>query len=333
VVFTIPRTASHLLLKLLNLPAQQTLYRHSSGQDGYMFLSAATPRFRHGLPGRPIREWTKEENGALKDALQNSFDEWLQLVETAELQGKSTFAKEHLNWMVDPLAEAPLYGYDNGDTSSATDFQANWNAMQNLKVKNEYNITCVPDAFLLQRVKPTFLIRHPALTFPSCLRTSIDSQGIPAVIDEEKINQWECTFHWSLSLYKFYTQAAADFDRRSFVDGIEYPIVLDARDLGDERLVRKYAKAVGLNSDKVQFAWEAAREEELSSIGKMERRMKSTILASSSIDKGKLDVGDLDMERLRGEWKDEFGEVLGERLVGLVNRSMEAYQTLYNVRL
>ncbi|KAJ4301097.1 hypothetical protein N0V90_003187 [Kalmusia sp. IMI 367209] len=331
-VFTIPRTASHLLLKLLNLPTQPSLYRHSNNLDGYIFFPAASPRFKHSLPGKPIQEWTDDQKSALRKMMQASFDDWLHLIAEAEKQGKSTFVKEHLHWMIDPLAEARVYGYQN-DSSIADNFQVDWKSAEAGVTKNEYNVTCLPDAFLQQRVKPTFLIRHPALTFPSSLRTAIDIQGIEAVLKEEKIHQWECTYHWSLALYKFYTQSASDIDRKSFVDGVEYPIVLDAQDLGDEALVKKYAKAVGLDDEKVQFAWEAAGEEEFSGLGKMEKRMKSTILASSGIEKGKLDAGDMDIEKLSGVWKEEFGEALSQRLVKLVNDTIDAYESLKNVRL
>ena len=331
-VFTIPRTASHLLLKILNLPKQTSFHRHANHTDGYIFLPAAAPRFRHLLPGKPLQEWTEEQKSAVADAFQNSFDDWLRYIENAERLNKSTFVKEHLHWMVDPLAEAHLYGYHEDKTLAATRFQVQWDILHNSVHPSKSNMTCLPDAFLLQRVKPTILIRHPALTFPSCLRTSIDGEGISAALDQEKISQWECTLSWSLSLYKFYSEAT-NFDRRSFVEGVEYPIVLDAQDLADQAIVKKYAKATGLDEDKVQFAWKEAGNEELNSLGKMEKRMKSTILASNGIEKGKLEAEGLDVEQLRGAWEEEFGNVLSERLVQLVNDSMQAYETLRNVRL
>ncbi|KAF2441297.1 hypothetical protein P171DRAFT_434964 [Karstenula rhodostoma CBS 690.94] len=332
-VFTIPRTASHLLLKLLNLPEQSSLYRHSNNLDGYIFLPAAAPRFRQSLPGKPIQDWTDGEKAALKDAMQSSFDDWLSLIEQGEKRGKSTFIKEHMNWMASPVAEARLYGHDESDSSTATQFRVHWKCQETNDEGDEDNITCLPDAFLLKLIKPTFLVRHPALTFPSCLRTAIDNQGASAVLDEEKIQQWECTYLWSLSLYTFYTKSAAKFDRQSFVDGVEYPIVLDAQDLGDEALVKKYAKAVGLDEDKVRFTWKPAEEKELGRLGKMDKRMRSTILASTGIEKGKLQAGELDTETLEEEWRSEFGEVLSERLARLVNSNIEAYEALKSARL
>lgn len=335
-VFTIPRTASHLLLKLLNLQEQHTLHRLANNLDGYIFFPAAGPRFEYSLPGKPLIEWESEQVLALKSAMQDSFSAWLKFIDESEYQSKGTFVKEHLNWMADPLAEASLYGYQNVSSSNLPDFRLEWPPSQNSSIgaKNENNVTCLPDTFLLQRVKPTFLIRHPALTFPSCLRTAIDNQGVESVTKDGDINRWECTYHWSLLLYTFYTNAnAADFDRRSYVDEVQYPIVLDAQDLGDEALVKKYARAVGLDEEKVRFAWKAAGEEEVSKLGKVTKRMQSTILASSGVEKKKLEVSELDIEKLRGEWKAEFGEVLSERLIELVEKSTFAYETLKSARL
>jgi hypothetical protein len=285
------------------------------------------------LPGKPIQEWTEEAKTALKDVMQSSFEDWERLIDEAEKQGKGTFVKEHLHWMISPVAEARLYGHQKYDSSTATQFQVHRKMHHSNDAREEDNVTCIPDAFLLQRIKPTFLIRHPALAFPSNLRAAIDNQGISTILEDEMIHQWECTYLWSLSLYRFYTKSAVGSDRRSFVDGVEYPIVLDAQDLGDEALMKKYAKAVGLDEDKVRFTWKAADEQELSSLGKMESRMKSTILASSSIEKSKLNPEKLDVETLKEEWRSEFGELLSGRLVNLVNSSIEAYEALKHVRL
>ncbi|KAL1591446.1 hypothetical protein SLS60_011945 [Paraconiothyrium brasiliense] len=332
-VFTIPRTASHLLLKLLNLQEQPSLHRHSNNLDGYLFLPAAVPRFRYSLPGKPIQDWTEEEKTALMTVMQGSFDDWIDLIQEAEKHGKSSFIKEHLHWMVDPVAEARLYENGQSGSSSAIQFQVNWKNSQPSEAREEHNVTCLPDTFLLQHIKPTFLIRHPALTFPSNLRTAIDNQGISTVMIEEKIQQWECTYLWSLSMYKFYAQSTKQFDRKSLVDGVEYPIVLDAQDLGNEALVKKYVKAIGLHEDRVRFTWKAADKEDLSGLGTMEKRMKSTILASSGIEQIKLNLGEPDMETLKEGWRREFGDVLSERLVKLVNGSIDAYETLKRVRL
>lgn len=66
------------------------------------------------------------------------------------------------------------------------------------------NPTIVPDTFW-SRVRATFLVRHPALTFPSTLRTAIDKEGIEAVLSSQsvQVQKWECTYRWHLLLYRF----------------------------------------------------------------------------------------------------------------------------------
>jgi hypothetical protein len=140
-VFTMPRTASHLLLKLLNLPNQLSIHRHPNNLDGYVFLPAAAPRFRQSLPGKPIQEWTEEAKTALKDVMQSSFEDWERLIDEAEKQGKGTFVKEHLHWMISPVAEARLYGHQKYDSSTATQFQVHRKMHHSNDAREEDNVT------------------------------------------------------------------------------------------------------------------------------------------------------------------------------------------------
>lgn len=330
ILFTMPRTASHLLTKLLNLPAQPSLHRPSNNEDGYLFLPAAIQRFRNDLPGKRWEHWTEEEKTGLRKAFRQGFEEWTKLISEAESTVKSTYIKEHLNWLVDVLAEARLFGYDTGHVES---FQVDWRQHTNDPKKSKLNATCIPDEFLIHHVRPTFLIRHPILTFPSSLRTAIDNEGLETVLKAEKTQSWECTFQWTYDLYHFYIQQH-DFDRRSNVESVTYPIVLDAVNLGNEQLVKLYARAIGLDEEEVSSKWEAATENEVKGLGKVERRMKSTLLRSKGVDKGKLSIeGTADLHKLGEEWKREFGEVLSNRLFRLVEESTAIYEELRRARL
>lgn len=329
ILFTIPRTASHLLTQLLNLPAQPSIKRPTNNQDGYLFLPAAVQRFRNNLMERALSEWSDTEKQGLRDAFQTGFNDWTGLIEGAGGEGKGTYIKEHVNWLLDPVAHSRLL--DDGNADEREFYKVSWpgHGESGLQEKSIENVTCLPDGFLLNKLKPTFLLRHPALTFPSALRTSLDIEGLETALSAEKTQQWECTYAWTLSLYKFYIQQA-DFDRATLLQNVEYPIVLDAADLGDETLVRQYARAVGLDEEKVRFEWEAAGVEGL---GKTERRMKSTVLASKGVEKGKLGAESFDLEILQESWREEFGDVLAERLSRLVSDSMEAYEELSALRL
>src|SRR5690242_15351050 len=99
ILFTLPRTASHLLTRLLHLPAQSSITRPPNGEDGYLFLPACLTRFKRQLFGKEPNSWTDEDKQALKDALQKGFNDWTDLISEAEQSGKGTYIKEHINFL------------------------------------------------------------------------------------------------------------------------------------------------------------------------------------------------------------------------------------------
>jgi len=330
VLFTIPRTASHLLTKILNLPSQPSILCPANGKDGYLFLPALVQRFQRNLTERHIGQWNEVDIKRFQEALQAGFDAWIAFIGHAEGDGRGTYVKEHINWLLDPVSEARALGYAGQNDVEA--FEVYWSDASKEQERNVHNLTCLPTKFLLESVKPTFLVRHPALTFPSALRTSIDIEGLSIALASERTQRWECTYAWTLSLYRLYTETP-DFNRATFVDGIKYPIILDASDLSNETMLKRYALAVGLDDDKVRFVWDAAGKEEVGALEKAEQRMKSTILSSKCVERGKLGVDGIDLRLLEREWMEEFGDVLADRMGRLVRASMPAYEELRGMRL
>ncbi|KAH7383752.1 hypothetical protein BKA66DRAFT_462727 [Pyrenochaeta sp. MPI-SDFR-AT-0127] len=316
ILITIPRTASNLVTQLLNLPAQPSIARHS--RDGYFFLPALGYRYEHDTFGRPRDEWTEEEQDGIQAALQTSFDAWKTWIADAELEGKGTFIKEHVNWTIKAEPETQYLHRSPEDETSLS-----------------LNLTCIPDDFLLNKVRPTFLIRHPALTFPSLFRTARDNEGIDALLTEStaKAIRWEATYRWHITLYKFLVSSPA-YPYPSHDLDIQYPIILDASDLANPDLVRKYAAAVGLDPQLVKFEWAAVSDQEQDRLGKVEARMKDTLLKSQGIVLDKLRKGAaLNVETEAKKWIEEFGELLGKRLVGLVEEAMGDYEWLFERRV
>ncbi|KAF1848825.1 uncharacterized protein K460DRAFT_364779 [Cucurbitaria berberidis CBS 394.84] len=312
ILFTIPRTASNLVTQLLNLPAQPSISRHP--RDGYFFLPALSYRYKHDTFSRAIASWTVQEQTGMRNALQTSLDAWKAWIDQAEREGKGTFIKEHVNWMIATDAESHYLheGRKDGEESTIA-----------------HNPTCVPDVFLLNNVRATFLVRHPALTFPSLLRSALDNEGVDQVLEESTENamRWEATYHWHVAVYKFLTSSPR-------ASNTHRPLILDASDLSNPDLVRKYAVAVGLDPELVRFEWDAVSSEEQERMGSVEARMKDTLLKSRGVVLGKLQSGDeVDVGRERENWSAEFGEVLGERLVRFVDGAMGDYEWLWDRRL
>lgn len=316
VVFTIPRTASNLVTQLLNLPAQPNISRHS--RDGYFFLPALGCRYELDAFNQTPEHWSEHDRHRMHEALQKSFDAWKFCVDEADNKSQSTFIKEHVNWMI-ALEEELRYLHDNKDVNEAI-------------VRNP---TCIPNSFLLDKVRSTFLIRHPALTFPSLFRTIIDNEGLDELekVSTGNVIRWEATYHWHISLFKFLV-ASSSYPWQSHDPDIQYPIIVDASDLSNPELVRKYAAAVGLDPQLVRFTWNESSPEEREKMSKIEVRMKDTLLKSQGVVVDKLqEVMSLDLDKERTKWENEFGNVLGERLARLVNDAMADYTWLWERRL
>jgi hypothetical protein len=187
--------------------------------------------------------------------------------------------------MIEPVAETKfIYGEESTDGIAWT---VNTDADQTHSALNK---TILPDEFL-KTWFPTFLISHPALVFSSNYRTYVDNEGKDAVKNEANLQALEMTYHWTCKLYHWYSQHFQTSETKSS-KGIVWPIVLDADDIMLEpELVFKYAKIIGLDPAKLKFSWTPKRKEELDKLCDVEKRMLSTISASSGIVEGKIASG------------------------------------------
>lgn len=226
--------------------------------------------------------------------------------------------KEHVNWTLLPERES---GFLHGDADGVQ------KAGGPRSPPEGGNPTAIPNE-LWSRVTPTFLIRHPALAFPSALRTALDNEGLAAVrsAHSEGMMRVECSFRWHTQLYRYLVSLSSSED-----DGAAArrpPLIVDASQLADPDFVRRYAEHVGLEAGRVRAQWESVGGEEVEGMGKVERRMRSTLLASRGVLRGKLEGG---LEG-RGEWEREFGGVLAARLVRLVGEAVGEYEWLFERR-
>jgi len=80
-------------------------------------------------------------------------------------------------------------------------------------------------------------------------------------------------------LYKFLL-ASNQYPRQTSAPNVTYPIVLNASDLSNLKLVRRYAAAVGLDPDVVRFRWDSKEQE---GIATMEARKKDTLMKSKGV--------------------------------------------------
>lgn len=170
---------------------------------------------------------------------------------------------------------------------------------------------CVPDTFLLTW-QPIFLIRNPALMFPSFARAAGDT-GRKL---DRSYNDAVMTLAWTRDLYCWYTER-----------GVQ-PLLVDADDvMGSSGVVREVCRRSGMEPDAVITKWGLE-----SSDNPMLGRYKSTINGSTGIIPGKDSAG-LDLEVLKRDWVDAFGTVCGHRIGRWVDESMPDYEYLREQRV
>lgn len=324
ILISIPRTASNLVTQLLALPSQPCILAHP--RDGYFFLPALSARYRNSTFTRPVSGWSAEERTSVDEALAQSTSAWQTWVADAEQQGKGTFVKEHVNWMIRPDVESSFLHSGPATTDPTTNLDS--------PIADPQNPTAIPPTFW-PSVRATFLIRHPALAFPSTLRTALSNEGLSTVLGKESatVMRWECTYRWHAQLYVYLRSLARQSEgvQGARKSGWE-PLIIDACQLQDGKFVERYAEAVGLDADLVRTSWSPVAEEERDKLHAIERRMKDTLLASKGVVKSKLASEGIVVEAEKRMWEEEFGKDLARRLERLVEGAMEEYEFLFERR-
>jgi hypothetical protein len=348
-LLTHPRTASNLLVRILNLENQPALLRpdgeaRTNAKYEYFFLSTVPLRIKLAI--RPSVDWSHDEQTEAMQRLQASADSLLRYVEETEAQGGSVFVKEHLLWMLSPQAEDLVKGSPDSERplwkvkltgksliQEGSKAASNVSKHTHVDLQDEegtviQNETVLPDSFLCTWT-PTFLIRHPALVFPSLYRTSVDLEGrAEARKNADGMFRMEMTWRWSRKLWEWYNQEWQQGNTTL------RPIVLDADDIIlKPEVIITYCRLVGLDAEKCRFEWERASTEEEGGMNFLERRMKSSLLSSTGIIRdGKVAAG-LDMEQEVHKWKEEFGEGEARKIETWVAAAMLDYDFLWERRL
>ncbi|KAF2621996.1 hypothetical protein BU25DRAFT_481306 [Macroventuria anomochaeta] len=144
---------------------------------------------------------------------------------------RGMYVKEHVNWMVTAEVESTFL-HPSFSPLNITSLEAN-----ETDEKPE-NPTVVP-AELWTRVRLTLLIRHPALTFPSALRTAVDNEGLEKVLREESkvVMRCECTVDWHVLLYRFLGSFHPPSGSKGKISAES--IILEASQLQDSVFVRR----------------------------------------------------------------------------------------------
>ncbi|TGJ86899.1 hypothetical protein E0Z10_g1870 [Xylaria hypoxylon] len=317
-LLTMPRTASNMFVRILNLDEQGV---RPAFHGGYFFFPSMMARLKlYNKEGK----WTPEDQVGVGENVKKSFDALQDYLQAAEENSEKIFVKEHISFLNDahyehehmnnavagengcPPKPVPVRGFSDSTRSSL-------------------NRTSLPDEFL-KTWHPTFLIRHPAMMLPSLYRTAqSDIELYGSRRAQKEPFEVEVTMKFVRSLYDFYIGY--------FGENSQWPLVLDADDIMMyPELVMKYAELVGLDPDKLRFSWEKASEEKIDKMNSAMKIMLGSFNASTGVNMGKL-AGKIDIDMEAEIWRGEFGEEGGRKLERWVRDAMPHYEYLYSRRL
>ncbi|KAM0345013.1 hypothetical protein ACHAPU_006896 [Fusarium lateritium] len=316
-LLTSPRTASNLLVKMLNLDEQGV---RPANHGGYFFLPSMPRHFF--INEKPMDTWTDEENKTASKLTQQCSENFQDYIAAAEQEGQNIFVKEHTLMLTHPHYENHYMHTPQEVQSEATSLPIR-NIAQ--PTRSPFNLTLFPDEFL-KTWNPTFLIRHPALVLPSLYRTCLCDLELDGYKRPGKQPMaTEVTLRWQRTLYEFYAE--------HFAGDSVWPIVIDADDVMTcPPLVSKYARLSGLDESKVRYSWDKANEQQLNEMNSGVKRMLSSINASTTIDQSKV-AGNMDINQEAIKWASEFGEEGGRNLERWVRDALVDYNFLHSKRL
>ncbi|RAH70523.1 uncharacterized protein BO66DRAFT_322049 [Aspergillus aculeatinus CBS 121060] len=341
-LITHPRSASNLFMRILSLPDHPNVLAAESG--GYFFYPALSHLRAARLLDRTPEHWTDQETSAMQQVFQSCTDNFRHLISAAQAAGKRAVIKEHAPFLIRPEVRADFV-HGRGQrrrrqqqqpqpqpkliaTASKMNIQIGEDSHSS--TPGNGNEAVLPDEVLLQCV-PAFLIRHPALAFPSYYRVRRsfadgDCQKLESMMNDLAAI---CTLRWTRSLYDWYIAAwEGQGQQRS------PPILLEADDLIERpELARHFCDLVGLDSTRVRFEWEAVVDPEELAEHPIRRHTRTTLMASSgTITQGKTFRG-LSVEGEAVKWRAEFGDYVATRLLHWVQEAMPDYEYLWGRRV
>ncbi|KXX82732.1 hypothetical protein MMYC01_200850 [Madurella mycetomatis] len=335
---SVPRTASNLLVKVLNIQRQPNAL--SNGKGGYFFHHAFMVATREALFKKPIEEWSDREKTEIRDAYQLCLDQLEERCAQAQRDNKIMFTKEHGFWFINP---ATMYSQRLGperlepvkvEGDLAEFFRLRLpDAVGPERTYSADNWTLFPDEYL-RMWRLTFIIRHPALAWPSLYRALLKVAKLGAVDDDglKGASAANMTLTWTRKLYDWSMTQQPDTP----------PLIIDANDvIHNPDSVLRFCEAAGLDKNFVQFEWGGENDKNptdgwdnpgMPIDRQVAEIMLSTLEASKGLVKDKAPTK-VDIKVEAEKWKDEFGDDVAGVIEKAVWDAMPDYEYLWARRV
>ena len=339
-LISVPRTASNLLLKILNIPNQPNVL--TSPKGGYFFFDAFMAAGKEGRLNKPLSQWTDNDKTEVQNAFQISLDNLEAYSARARAENKIIFAKEHAFWVTNPGVFTSMRDGSN-KADDMKSFHVTTPDSYGAPTFSAHNDTILPDQYL-RTWKLAFIIRHPALAWPSLYR-AMQKISQAGYMDEDGIKGMgmaNMSMSWTRQLFDWAMEQP---------DVPSQPLVIDANDvIHNPAVVVRFCELAGLDTGSMQFEWGgngvvekksetwSADRASVGDAAEIKRQrsaaaiMLSTLEGSTGIVKDKAPAGvDVDVEVAK--WKVEFGDEVAAVLEKATRDAMDDYEYLKERRI
>ncbi|KAK4108062.1 hypothetical protein N656DRAFT_784598 [Canariomyces notabilis] len=348
---SIPRTASNLFVKVINILNQPNVFTNEKA--GYFFYPALVSASAKNFFNTPLDKWTDEMKTEMRQLYQQCFDNLEAASAEARDKGKLMFTKEHAFWFVNPAFMLEVLPDPSANGSGEVTARSHQESFR-LTMPEAYgpsetfsplNKTLLSDEYL-RTWQFAFLIRHPALAWPSMYRAMMNLSSKLHMMDEDGIKGAmlsNMTWKWTRYLFDWCREQSG---------GSTVPLVLDAHDvIHNQEVVLQFCDRAGLDRSAVQFEWDDGKQGVPSgwTAGKQNgesggpdgapdvskeaaKIMTSTLVASKGIIKDKAPAA-VDIDAEVEKWKAEFGPEAAGLIEKTVRDAMPDYEYLREFRL
>lgn len=324
-------------MKILNIQNQPNLLTNQ--KSGYFFFPAFMKVAHEGHLAKAPEDWSDADIEAVQGAFQSCTDVLEEYGARAREENKMLFSKEHAFWFVNPaIHQSAIDGRDAPEWSKK--FRISTDAYGPDQSFSPSNETILSDEYL-RSWQIAFIIRHPALAWPSMYRAmkKIAAEGF---LDEDGIqgaSRSNMDLRYSRLLYDWCLEQP---------DVPTPPPVIDAHDLiTTPQVVLKLCEQTGLDKSVVQFEWDqndSTKSKNWSpakpnaDAGEQDRNRRAASIMLSSLEGSKGVMKDkapanIDIAAEAAKWKVEFGEEAAQMLEKAVWNSMPDYEYLKSKRI
>jgi hypothetical protein len=287
---------------------------------------------------KPADQWTTEECDEVRNIFQECLNDLEEYSTRAQQENKMPVTKEHAFWLCNPMAfSRMIYGTNSShDHLFRPQIPDTYGPSQTFSPNNE---TVFSDEYL-RTWRLAFIIRHPALVFPSFYRAMLKMVATNIIQKDELrgILETNMSLRWTRLLYDW---GMENHDLES------KPLLLDAHDvIHNPHIVTRFCRLAGMDSSKIKFEWErkpstngvvqheapteqgATDEQRVPFVnGQAREIMLSSLVGSSGVLKDKAPET-LDIAIEASKWRKEFGEESSLLVEKAVLAAMPDYEYL-----